>query len=112
MENKEKRIVTFDELFVSCVRKEMISYKERREAYEAEIAKKGYRLRRGGFERINWNADYIAEQYKLCLEKKCKEPATVRNLICVIGDSAALRLKAILEDYEKKQQEQEKQEKK
>ncbi len=86
----------------------MDSYKERREAYEAEIAKKGYRLKRGGFERLNWNADYIAEQYKLSLEKKCKEPATVRNLICVLGDAAALRAKAILDEYEKKQAKQKK----
>lgn len=92
-----------DELFVRCVSEEMHAYASKRSEYEKEIAKKGYRLRRGGFERVKWNSTYIAEQYKLCLQKECKEPATVRNLIVYIGDMAVIRMSQIIDASNKAQ---------
>ena len=81
---------------------------EEESEYENEIAKKGYRLRRGGFERVKWNSTYIAEQYKLCLQKECKEPATIRNLIVHIGDMAVVRMNQIIDACNKAQAEKEK----
>lgn len=109
---KEKTI-TMDELFVKCVSAAMSKYSKDRKKYEEEIAKRGYRLRRGGYERVTWNSTYIAEQYKLCLQKECKEPATVRHIICVIGDDAFLMMNQYLaklesENAEKKREEGEK----
>lgn len=59
--------------------------------------------RGGGYERVKWNADYIAEQYKLCLQKKCQLPSTERRIIVVLGDAATYRLGLIINAYEKQQ---------
>lgn len=103
-----EKTVSIDELFVRCVSDEMNAYAKKRSEYENEIAKKGYRLRRGGFERVKWNSAYIAEQYKLCLQKECKEPATIRNLIVHIGDMSVVRMNQIIDACNKAQAEKEK----
>lgn len=102
-----QRTITPDELFVRCVSAAMSKYSKDRREYEDEIAKRGYRLRRGGYERVTWNSTYIAEQYKLCLKKECKEPATVRHIICVIGDDAVLIMNRYLAKLESESAEKE-----
>ena len=57
----------------------------------------------GGYERVKWSADYIAEQYKLCLQKRCQLPSTERRIIVVLGDAATYRLGLIIDAYEKQQ---------
>lgn len=105
-EPEGKKPTNMDELFVNLVRDEMRAYENRRKEAAAEIAKKGMHFRRGAYERILWKPEYIAEQYKLMLEKKCQEPATVRRLISVIGSAAHYRLHRLIEDYKKREAEQ------
>lgn len=98
----DKKELTLDDLFVMCVSDAMREYVKSRNEYEEKISQKGYRLRRGAFERITWNSKYIAEQYKLCLMHQCNEPATIRNLIVVIGDNAVARMNNILAEVKAK----------
>lgn len=103
MTKRGKTIVTMDELFVECVRDEMRAYVEERNKAERAAAEHGRYFRRGGYERVKWSADYIAEQYKLCLQKKCQLPSTERRIIVVLGDAATYRLSLIINAYEKQQ---------
>ena len=105
MTKRGKTIVTMDELFVDCVRDEMRAFVDSRNRAEKNAAEHGRYFKRGGYERVKWNADYIAEQYKLCLQKQCKLPSTERRVIVVLGDAATYRLSRIIEAYEKQQAE-------
>jgi|GEM_PF-4129887 len=103
MAKKESKTITMDELFVECVRDEMRAFVDSRKQAEKNAAEHGRYFKRGGYERVKWNADYIAEQYKLCLQKKCQLPSTERRIIVVLGDAATYRLGLIIDAYEKQQ---------
>lgn len=78
-------------LFIECVREAMASYRSQYREAEQELAKKGMRFRRGAYDRTLGalrSPSWFAEQYSLCLSKQCKEPSTIRSMICAIGDEA------------------------
>lgn len=103
----EENTISGRELFLRCIDKAVAEFKkERREAVEA-YTKRGFVLRRGGYERMNWNHEWIADQYELCLNKECKEPTAIRQIIVIIGNRAQQKFNDIVANLIKQQQERE-----
>lgn len=103
----EENTISGRELFLQCVRKATAEYKEaRRDAVDA-YTKRGIVVRRGGYERMNWSPDWIADQYELCLNKECSEPSSIRKIIVIIGNRAQQRFNDIVARIIKQQQERE-----
>ena len=112
-EKKELMVVTPEkaedtisgrELFLHCVSKAITEFKRERSELVDSYTKRGFVVRRGGYERMNWNPDWIADQYELCLNKECKEPTAIRQIIVVIGNKAQNKFNAIVADLIKQQE--------
>lgn len=101
----EENTISGRELFLQCVRKATAEYKKARNEAVDAYTKRGIVVRRGGYERMNWSPDWIADQYELCLNKECKEPSSIRQIIVFIGNRAQQRFNDIVANLIKQQQE-------